>query len=331
MDPDAEITPVLELSLPQDERAVVRRRPFLLIGERHEWMARSLASVIAPLGFDVAYAFNGPSLLRVARQRHPDLVLLAGKVPGWDGLQLCRNLQALPEIGPAIPIVVLTSLRISHANRMAFLKAGAWDCIQFPEQVPELLAKIETFTRARLADAQGAREAIFDPETGFYTENGVLHRVQSEVEEARMNASPVAALILAPDPGTEAEKMKDPASWPPLVQPMAQVLRSETESTDVLARLARFRFAIVSPSTTLNGATRLAHRLAHQVDVHLSEAFRASSAPVVQVGCYIVEDPEAEEVDGETLLSRAATALSRAHSEGPERRVGLYAPRSPSL
>ncbi|TVR66591.1 MAG: response regulator [Gemmatimonadales bacterium] len=319
----------VEVADPVAERRRLRTRPLILIGERHEWMARSLASVLAPRGFDVTHAFTAESLIRTARQRRPDLIVLGAKLPGRDGVRLCRDMQALAEVGAVTPILVLTSLQVSHTDRLEFLQAGAWDCIRFPEQVPELLAKLQTFARAKTTADVGLREGLLDPETGLYNQRGIFRRARDETAEAWRYLTPLATLVLAPDPVAEDRVMDDPAALATLVERTSEVLRAETRSSDVLARLDRCRFGIVTPSTNGEGAVTFAHRLIDRLDAHLVGCLVAGDTPRFQVGCYGVDDIRSEGIDAEKLMRRAETALTHARSEGPEHRVHLFgAPRA---
>lgn len=316
--------PVAEEVEPATERRLLRTRPLILIGERHEWMARSLASVVAPRGFDVAHAFTANSLVRTARQRRPDLIVLGAKLPGRDGIRLCRDLQALAEVGAVTPIVVLTSVRVGHTDRLEFLQAGAWDCIQFPEQVPELLAKIQTFARAKATADVGLREGLLDPETGLYNQRGIFRRARDETAEAWRYLTPLAALVMAPDPATEEHIADDPQALALLVERTSEVLRAETRSSDVLARLDRSRFGIVTPSTNGNGAVTFAQRLIERLDEHLAGCIPGMEPPRFQIGCFGVDDIRADDVDAETLVRRAESALTQVRSREGEQRVYLY-------
>jgi len=314
----------VEVAEPAAERRSIRTRPLILIGERHEWMARSLASVVAPRGFDVTHAFTAESLIRTARQRRPDLIVLGAKLPGRDGIRLCRDLQALAEVGAVTPILVLTSLQVSHSDRLEFLQAGAWDCIRFPEQVPELLAKLQTFSRAKATADVGLREGLLDPETGLYNQRGIFRRARDETAEAWRYLTPLATLVLAPDPAMEERVLEDPAALATVVERTSEVLRAETRSSDVLARLDRCRFGIVTPSTNGEGAITFAHRLIEQLDAHLVGCVVGGNTPRFQVGCYGVDDIRSEGIDAETLMQRAETALAHARTEGTERRIHLF-------
>jgi diguanylate cyclase (GGDEF)-like protein len=310
-------------SLPQ--RWHLRDRPLVLIGERHEWMARSLASVIAPRGFDIVHAFTAEDILQETRQRMPDVIVLGAKLPGKDCVDICRDLRRIPETGPVTPIIVLTSLQVSQGERIEVLEAGAWDCIRFPEQVPELLVKVQNFSQAKATAERGLREGLLDQETGLYNLRGLLRRARDESAEAWRYSTPLACVVMAPDLESEEIIARDPRLEHQMVRRVSEIFRSEVRSSDVVARLGRLQFAVLAPSTDGVGATIFARRLVEAFDLELEKQPPLEDRAVLfQAGCFGVQDIRKEGLDADKLVRRATTALKRARSEGSSRRIEPY-------
>lgn len=325
-----------EMDLPSEEGAAearaampqrwkLRDRPLVLIGERHEWMARSLASVIAPRGYDIFHAFTAEDIVQETRQRMPDVIVLGAKLPGTDCVDICRDLRQIPEIGSVTPIIVLTSLQISQSERIEVLESGAWDCIRFPEQVPELLVKIQNFAQAKAGAERGLREGLLDQETGLYNLRGLLRRARDESAEAWRYSTPLACVVLAPDPESEERLSSDDRLEHQMVRRVSEMLRAEVRSSDVVARLNRLQFAVLAPSTDGVGATVFARRLVEAFDLELEADPPLEDRTVVfQAGCFGMQDIRKEGLDADTLVRRATTALKKARSEGPSRRIEPY-------
>jgi PleD family two-component response regulator len=310
---------------PLPERRTLRTQPLVLIGERHEWMARSLASVITPRGYDIFHAFTADDIVLETRQRRPDVIVLGARLPGKDCVQICRDLRLIGETGPVTPIVVLTSLQVSQSERLEFLEAGAWDCIRFPEQVPELLMKIQTFAHAKVTAELGLREALLDGETGLYNFRGLLRRARDESAEAWRYSTPLACVTLAPDEASEGRILNNEELLAEFIRRTSEILRSETRSSDVLARLDRIRFGLLAPSTGGAGAAILARRIVETLDTAFATEPLLEGEPVTfQAGCYGVQDIRKEGLDAEKIIRRTHTALKRARAHGPSRRVEPY-------
>ena len=93
-------------------------------------------------GYQVDIATDGRSGLNLARDRHPDLVILDWMLPGMDGLEVCRRLR----MGGSLPILMLTA-KDTIQDRVQGLDAGADDYLVKPFNLDELLARIRALLR----------------------------------------------------------------------------------------------------------------------------------------------------------------------------------------
>ena len=97
-------------------------------------------------GYVVDIAYDGQSGLDQFRREPPDLVMLDVMMPGLDGLEVCRQMRALP--GGDVPILMLTA-KDAVSDRVAGLDAGADDYLVKPFAFNELLARIRALLRRR--------------------------------------------------------------------------------------------------------------------------------------------------------------------------------------
>jgi len=102
-------------------------------------------------GFRVIAATDGRSALDLAHQQRPDLVVLDLKLPGIDGLDVCRTLRRESDV----PIIMLTA-RVEEMDRLIGLELGADDYITKPFSPRELVARV----RAVLRRVQGETRQI---------------------------------------------------------------------------------------------------------------------------------------------------------------------------
>ncbi|HBF40645.1 MAG TPA: DNA-binding response regulator [Anaerolineaceae bacterium] len=114
----------------------------ILIIEDDDAIQKILKRTFAYEGYQVDSAMDGESGLNLARDNHPDLVILDWMLPGMDGLEVCRRLR---EMGPA-PILMLTA-KDTLVDRVHGLDAGADDYVVKPFEVDELLARIRALLR----------------------------------------------------------------------------------------------------------------------------------------------------------------------------------------
>lgn len=91
----------------------------------------------------VVIASDGLVGYQLAIEQHWDLILLDLRLPGKDGLQLCRQLRTEQHY---VPILMLTS-QSGELDRVSGLESGADDYVTKPFSVIELQARIRAILR----------------------------------------------------------------------------------------------------------------------------------------------------------------------------------------
>jgi len=127
-------------------------------------------------GYRVLTAYDGVEALRLARQNHPDLIVLDLMLPGINGLEVCRTLRAESEV----PIIMLTA-KTTEQDRLTGLELGADDYVTKPFSPKELAARVRAVLRRLPDDAQHGPEEV---------NNGKL-RVNFLKREASIEGKPV--------------------------------------------------------------------------------------------------------------------------------------------
>jgi len=93
-------------------------------------------------GYRVLVATDGLDGLELARQKRPDLILLDLMLPGMDGLDVCRILQAESDV----PIIMLTA-RTTDEDKLIGLELGADDYVTKPFNPREVVARVRAVLR----------------------------------------------------------------------------------------------------------------------------------------------------------------------------------------
>jgi len=97
-------------------------------------------------GYKVVTAYDGLQAVDVARETHPDLVVLDLMLPGLDGFEVFRALRAESDV----PIIMLTA-KTTEQDRLNGLDLGADDYVTKPFSPRELAARVRAVLR-RLPD-----------------------------------------------------------------------------------------------------------------------------------------------------------------------------------
>jgi DNA-binding NtrC family response regulator len=101
-----------------------------------------LGDLLEPAGHQLLSATNASDALRIARKARPHLILLDVMMPDTDGLAVCRELKADPDLRD-IPVIFITG-RTEAATRIEGFAAGGVDYIVKPFEAAEVLARVRT-------------------------------------------------------------------------------------------------------------------------------------------------------------------------------------------
>lgn len=95
--------------------------------------------------YKVRTARNGRESIDLARQKHPDLILMDVQMPEMDGYEATRQIKNDPDLA-AIPVIILTAHSATEA-KLEGLQQGADDYIAKPFDQRELLARVQSLLR----------------------------------------------------------------------------------------------------------------------------------------------------------------------------------------
>jgi DNA-binding response OmpR family regulator len=115
----------------------------VLVVEDEQDIADLLALHLEDMDCEVSVAADGHEAMRLAFERDWDLVILDLRLPGPDGLTICR---ALRRESRYVPILMLTS-KSSELDRVLGLELGADDYVTKPFSVSELMARVKAIFR----------------------------------------------------------------------------------------------------------------------------------------------------------------------------------------
>ncbi|KST67404.1 response regulator transcription factor [Mastigocoleus testarum] len=115
----------------------------ILLVEDEVKLARFVELELSFEGYQVSVANDGLSGLTMARESHPDIVVLDWMLPGMSGVDICRRLRST---GEKVPIILLTA-KDEVSDRVTGLDAGADDYVVKPFSIEELLARIRAHLR----------------------------------------------------------------------------------------------------------------------------------------------------------------------------------------
>jgi len=138
----------------------------ILVVDDERQIAQIARDYLQHAGYSVITAGEGIEAIALARERHPDLVVLDLGLPRLNGLEVAKRLRR----ESSVPIIMLTA-RVEESDRLAGLELGADDYITKPFSPRELVARVRAVLR-RVEPGSGS--------------DGVLSRADLVIDTTRM-------------------------------------------------------------------------------------------------------------------------------------------------
>ncbi len=116
----------------------MRRKPAptILVADDFEDMRAMLRLWLERRGYQVVEALDGEKAIEIARNKHPDLILMDIDMPQRSGISATYKIRKDPELR-GIPILAITAYETADLHEDA-LKAGCLECLTKPVDTKRL-------------------------------------------------------------------------------------------------------------------------------------------------------------------------------------------------
>ncbi|MDD3329578.1 MAG: diguanylate cyclase [Zoogloea sp.] len=248
-------------------------------------------------------------------------------MPRLDGYGLLERMRSsrLSRIS-TLPVVVISGDDEPEV-RIRAKSAGATDFISKSVSNVELLARLEALTQlARTQrDLEESRAALataspVDPDSGLATASYLHHHASQELAAAQRHKGELSVQVIEIDQ-FEGLVARYGAHVAQLVnRKLSKIMATKLRKEDTVAELAPARFAVVSPSTSMNGAAGFALRLQKAID-HIVMTYREERIRIrLTVGIATSDAGQAQTVSH--LIGVAVQRLAQGRAAGGNRIMG---------
>lgn len=162
--------------------------PNILLVDDEPVIIDSLSYSLRREGFEVFTATDGSQALDLFPTVQPDLVILDIRLPGIDGLEVCRRLRS----HSPVPIIMLTALG-NELDRVVGLEVGADDYLPKPFSFRELLARIRSVLRRVELDQRNGKPEVM--QVGLLRLDPTSRRTFKGEKEIQLSAREFELLI----------------------------------------------------------------------------------------------------------------------------------------
>lgn len=248
-------------------------------------------------------------------------------MPRLDGYGLLERMRSsrLSRIS-TLPVVVISGDDEPEV-RIRAKSAGATDFISKSVSNVELLARLESLTQlARTQrDLEESRAALataspVDPDSGLATASYLHHHASQELAAAQRHKGELSVQVIEIDQ-FEGLVARYGAHVAQLVnRKLSKIMATKLRKEDTVAELAPARFAVISPSTSMNGAAGFALRLQKAID-HIVMTYREERIRIrLTVGIATSDAGQAQTVSH--LIGVAVQRLAQGRAAGGNRIMG---------
>ncbi|KPC91036.1 MULTISPECIES: response regulator [Streptomyces] len=168
----------------------------VLVVDDEPQIVRALVINLKARKYEVDAAHDGATALRLAADRHPDVVILDLGLPDMDGVDVIRGIRGWTRI----PILVLSARQTSD-EKVEALDAGADDYVTKPFGMDELLARLRAAVR-RAEPPAGMPDGAGVIETDTFTVDLAAKKVHRDGGDVRLTPTEWHLLeVLVRNPG----------------------------------------------------------------------------------------------------------------------------------
>jgi len=285
-----------------------KEAPFrVLIVDDDEVLAEHYRLTLAAAGM-LAERVSSPAMVLDAMTKlNPDIILLDLYMPECSGAELARAVR-YDAAWQGLPIVYL-SAESDLDLQIEALASGADDFLTKPISDKQLVATVRVRAqRARKITALMSQDSL----TGLLKHSSIKERLAQEVDRARRQGKPLAAVMIDIDHFKLVNDRWGHPMGDQVIKTLGQILRQRSRRQDSIGRYGGEEFAAVLPECTAQDAKRLMEDI-RQGFANVRFAHSGGSFSVtLSAGVACSDDFEA----GTSLLSAADQALYVAKHNG---------------
>lgn len=300
----------------------------ILIVEDNKPQAEAATKLLRAEGYEVEWAADGKSAIKLAASGGYDLVMLDVVLPDMQGTQICQWLKSNASTRRT-PVVMVTA-KDSVEDMVTSLEAGADDYIHKPYVEVELKARIKAHlrtkalqddlseTNAKLEEvlSEVRRLAITDPLTGLFNRRHFTSMLEKEFSRVRRYKSELGCLIIDIDYFKKINDTLGHHAGDTVLSEVSGIFTAGLRKADIICRWGGEEFVVLLPQT----GPQMTHEVAERLRLAVQE-YRFLKHPELKVTVSIGASTwPAEGMDSpDTIINTADEALYRAKNAGRNR------------
>jgi diguanylate cyclase (GGDEF)-like protein len=309
-----------------------------------------VADILQAEGYRVQEAKDGREGLEKVAEICPDLVILDVMMPAMNGYEVCSKLR---ESSDYVPVLMFTASSDDECL-VRCLGVGADDFVRKPFAAIELAARVRNLLRIRALQSQLREQneelaavthqlaaqnenlrslnekldivnreletlSVTDSLTQAYNRRYFFEQLASELSRAERYGKPLTCVLLDVDHFKQVNDRHGHLVGDRVLARIAEILRGNIRSADVMARFGGEEFVILLPQTEANRAATLVDRIRQEIERERFPATERGTLRVTVSAGIAPYEPVASAEDPDALLRETDQALYRAKAAGRNR------------
>ena len=260
----------------------------ILLLEKNKELTESLESLFASDQTELMIVKNSKSIVKIATEENPDLILLDTDPSFEDAYTACKKINDRRKT-KNIPVVFLISEIDRGDIRTKCLEVGAIDCLNKPFDTRKMLTKVHALIkRAQMLKKLNSAEkgefkirdelsqeiqklnqsnrrleetAYIDRLTGLYDKSYFFKRLKDNFQHAKQVGIPISIIIIDIDSFGRINDSHGHEIGDYVMMKIANVLLINSRVADVVGRLEGVNFAVILPGIDMQSGIFEAERL----------------------------------------------------------------------
>ncbi|MBI5529226.1 MAG: diguanylate cyclase [Deltaproteobacteria bacterium] len=248
------------------------RKHKVLVADPDKISLGKMGHFLDAAGYEVLKAGDEPAAWEEVRHGAPDLVVLSGDAPGFNGCQMCSELKN--GAGPFVPCILTFAGTEEHAEKTSFEHNA--DCFLLqPVKRSVLVNSVRTMLKIKDLEEKigNLRDEVqrhlrsiseaggMDPITKFYNFEFFKKILAMELKRAQRYHYPLSVILMAFDKFDEMKTRHKAENLNAIMLQASLTVRQAIRELDLPVQYSDGHIMVVMPHTPLSGATVVAERL----------------------------------------------------------------------
>lgn len=287
----------------------------ILLVEDTPSILRALEIQLEKVGYSYLSAHNGKDALEILKtEENIGLIISDWVMPIMDGYELLKEVKK-EEKYQNVPFLMLT-VKESGEDATNALEAGAIDYVRKPYKPAELVARIGNLLKNWKISETLKKEATHDGLTGIYNHKYFKDCFKAEVNRVKRYGGDLSLILFDIDHFKNFNDQHGHQIGDFILSHLSKFVLRNIRSVDLLCRYGGEEFALILPSTNIEGAEILAGRLQNKIE----QAIFESNNVEFEITCSFGVTCWSNQKDTvESLIKEVDEALYQSKNEGRNR------------